>query len=45
MTSLQPEHLIGSTAVDPDGNKIGKIGQVYLDDATGQPSWVTVSAG
>lgn len=45
MTALQPERLIGAIALDPDGNKIGKIGQVYFDNATDQPSWVTVSTG
>ena len=24
------------------GDKVGNVGQVYLDDETGQPSWVTV---
>jgi uncharacterized protein (TIGR02271 family) len=37
--------MIGRTAVDANGDKIGKIGQVYLDDRTGQPQWVTVSTG
>jgi uncharacterized protein (TIGR02271 family) len=37
--------LIGRTAVDVDGDKIGKVGQVYLDDETGAPKWVTVSTG
>src|SRR3954447_10584334 len=37
--------LIGSTAVDVDGEKVGKVGQIYLDDTTGQPAWVTVSTG
>jgi sporulation protein YlmC with PRC-barrel domain len=27
------------------GEKVGKVGQVYLDDETGQPSWVTVKTG
>jgi sporulation protein YlmC with PRC-barrel domain len=27
------------------GEKVGKVGQVYLDDETGQPSWVTVRTG
>ncbi|WP_167044515.1 PRC and DUF2382 domain-containing protein [Salinibacterium sp. ZJ454] len=30
---------------DTNGNKIGKIGQVYLDDQTGRPEWLTVSTG
>ncbi|MFF2030359.1 DUF2382 domain-containing protein [Arthrobacter sp. NPDC058192] len=28
-----------------DGDKIGSIGQVYADDADGQPTWVTVRTG
>jgi uncharacterized protein (TIGR02271 family) len=44
-TPQQWDTLIGLTAVDADGEKIGKIGQVYLDDDTGQPAWVTVSTG
>lgn len=34
-----------ATAFDPSGDKIGSIGQVYLDDATGEPTWVTVNTG
>ena len=30
---------------DSLGNKIGTIGQVYVDDETGQPNWVTVRTG
>jgi uncharacterized protein (TIGR02271 family) len=37
--------IIGSTAVDNDGDKLGKVGQVYLDDQTGSPEWATVSTG
>lgn len=43
--SQQLQQMMGQKAVDRDGNKVGKIGQVYLDDATGQPQWVTVSTG
>ena len=28
-----------------DGDKIGSVGQVYADDADGQPTWVTVKTG
>jgi uncharacterized protein (TIGR02271 family) len=46
MTStFDPQTLIGKTAVDNSGDKIGKIGQVYLDDRTGEPAWITVSTG
>jgi uncharacterized protein (TIGR02271 family) len=41
----QWDNLTGLTAVDPDGDKVGKVAQIYLDDATGQPVWVTVSTG
>ncbi|CCH89149.1 conserved protein of unknown function [Modestobacter italicus] len=37
--------IIGSNAVDSDGDKLGKVGQVYLDDQTGSPEWATVSTG
>jgi uncharacterized protein (TIGR02271 family) len=46
MTNAQrPESYMGKTAVDTSGSKIGTIGQVYLDDETGQPDWVTVNTG
>ena len=31
--------------VSSDGEKIGSIGQIYLDDNTGEPQWVTVKTG
>ncbi|MEN3263349.1 PRC-barrel domain-containing protein, partial [Pseudonocardia sp.] len=37
--------LIGSTAYDRSGDRIGKIGQIYYDDDTDQPKWVTVQTG
>lgn len=40
-----PTGWIGSTLVDREGQKVGKIEQVYLDDQSGQPEWVTVSTG
>lgn len=33
-------NVIGS-----DGDKIGSIGQLYADDDTGEPTWVTVKTG
>ncbi|GAB2470044.1 PRC and DUF2382 domain-containing protein [Luteococcus sediminum] len=33
------------TVIDSEGNKVGDVGQVYLDDATGRPEWVTVRTG
>lgn len=37
--------LTGATAYGPDGGKIGTVGQVYLDNRTGRPEWVTVHTG
>jgi uncharacterized protein (TIGR02271 family) len=43
--AVNPDVYIGRNAVDPQGNKIGSIGQVYLNDETGQPDWITVNTG
>jgi uncharacterized protein (TIGR02271 family) len=46
MTSTENlDNLEGQTAADVTGAKIGKIGQVYVDDQSGQPLWVTISTG
>lgn len=37
--------LQGATVIDPTGDKIGTIDQIYLDDETGQPEWATVNTG
>ena len=37
--------LIGQPVPGSDGEKIGQVGQVYLDDETGRPEWVTVHTG
>lgn len=34
-----------ATAYDTRGEKIGKVSQLYVDQQTGEPSWVTVSTG
>jgi uncharacterized protein (TIGR02271 family) len=41
----QIDQVAGSDAYGSDGSKIGSVGQVYLDDQTGQPAWVTVNTG
>jgi len=35
----------GSTLVDGDGDKIGKIEDIYLDRKSGEPEWVAVKTG
>lgn len=37
--------LAGATVNDPEGNKIGTVGQVYVDPRTGHPNWATVKTG
>ena len=37
--------LVGQVAYDRDGDRIGKVGAVYYDDATNEPSWLTVQTG
>ncbi|WP_202638417.1 DUF2382 domain-containing protein [Bailinhaonella thermotolerans] len=44
-TESQVQELIGSDVIGSDGERIGAIGQVYLDDSTGRPEWVTVRTG
>lgn len=39
------DRYYGLNVTDRDGDKVGGVGQVYLDDATGRPEWVTVKTG
>lgn len=43
----QAQHLLtgGGNVIDNDGDKIGSIGQIFLDDESGRPEWVTVKTG
>jgi len=41
----QIDRIEGSTAYDAAGEKVGRVGQLYLDDQSGAPSWITVSTG
>ena len=45
ITETQIQQVIGTTAVDADGDKIGKVSEIYLDDETGRPEWATVHTG
>jgi hypothetical protein len=45
MTTTNVQDLTGRTAIDSDGEKIGKIEQIYLDDESRQPTWVAISTG
>jgi uncharacterized protein (TIGR02271 family) len=35
----------GSTMVDRDGDRIGQIESIYVDDQTGEPEWALVNTG
>ncbi|MGY1806524.1 DUF2382 domain-containing protein [Blastococcus sp. SYSU D00669] len=37
--------VIGSDVYDESGQKIGSASEVYLDDESGQPEWLTVRTG
>jgi uncharacterized protein (TIGR02271 family) len=37
--------VIGQDVYDESGEKIGSAAEIYLDDETGQPEWVTVRTG
>ncbi|GAA2329310.1 hypothetical protein Scani_06860 [Streptomyces caniferus] len=40
-----PRSLTGLHVVDADGAKVGTVQQVYRDDATNDPEWITVRTG
>jgi uncharacterized protein (TIGR02271 family) len=39
------DRVIGRDVYDESGEKIGSASEVYLDDETGRPEWVTVRTG
>jgi hypothetical protein len=44
-TPQDPPDYIHRAAVDVEGNRIGKISQLYFDDQKGQPQWALVETG
>jgi uncharacterized protein (TIGR02271 family) len=45
LTSDQLASATNGNVIDANGNKIGGVGQIYLDDQTGEPNWVTAKTG
>ena len=45
LTDNDVRQVLGATAFGEDGQKIGRVGQVFLDDETGKPEFVTVNTG
>jgi uncharacterized protein (TIGR02271 family) len=39
------DRVIGADVYDADGDKIGTASEVFLDDQSGNPEWVTVKTG
>jgi uncharacterized protein (TIGR02271 family) len=37
--------LIGADVIDRNGDKIGSVGQIYVDTSSGAPTWVSVKTG
>jgi len=37
--------LLDREAVDPNGSSIGRVTDVYLDDESGEPTWLALSGG
>jgi uncharacterized protein (TIGR02271 family) len=45
LNTQDPGSLIGATVIDSDGDKIGTVGQIYLDAESGAPKWASVHTG
>ena len=45
LTSNQLASVTTGNVIEANGNKIGGVGQIYLDDQTDEPNWVTVKTG
>ncbi|GAA0506277.1 PRC-barrel domain-containing protein [Saccharopolyspora thermophila] len=37
--------MFGCEVFDPEGHRIGIVGQLFIDDDTEQPAWITVQTG
>ena len=45
MNFSDPQSIAGKDVVGADGEKIGKVEELYLDTQTEQPEWISVSTG
>jgi uncharacterized protein (TIGR02271 family) len=45
MSIGDPQSLVGKNVVGSDGEKIGKVEELYLDTNSQQPEWVAVTTG
>jgi uncharacterized protein (TIGR02271 family) len=45
ISETQARDVLGSTAYTHDGDKLGKVGHLFLDDETGRPEFVSINTG
>ncbi|MFI6904474.1 DUF2382 domain-containing protein [Nonomuraea sp. NPDC050394] len=45
ITQEQIHDLIGHTLYDSDGDRVGEVKTIYVDDTSGDPEWLTVKTG
>ncbi|MCW2847015.1 MAG: PRC-barrel domain protein [Marmoricola sp.] len=45
LNESEAQEVLGRTVYSGEGEKIGKVGQVFLDDQTGRPEFVPVNTG
>lgn len=45
VTQEQINALYDAEVMSVDGDRLGRVRQVYLDDGTGAPTWITVRTG
>lgn len=45
ITNAQVERMIGADALDANDDRIGEVSQVYLDESSDHPTWVSVRLG
>ena len=42
ITESQVEGILGQDVYTSDSDRVGRVGQIFLDDTSGQPEWLTV---
>lgn len=45
ITQQDARQLVGCDVFDSDGDRIGTLEQIYVDETTGQPEWLAVTTG
>ncbi|MEO7943496.1 MAG: PRC and DUF2382 domain-containing protein, partial [Marmoricola sp.] len=45
LNANEAQQVIGKTVYSGEGEKVGKVGQVFLDDESGSPEFLTVNTG